>query len=433
MAEEKKNQLPAVSPESTQDLVRSELNLEHNAIFTVSNYNLKSREIVFRESNDQGQTVERRIRIGKAVTGAEVGVLNVYHFKVYLALLELWEKAGRPVDRPVSFRVSDIIKRLGIAEAGDNYRVIRNLLLELRQIPVEFKDSFFDPKLGEFTSLKPFSVLSYLDFQERRYRTKKNQEMKFYGYGRFQFDLHLMESLLANYSHPILLEVVKQFKKHQELAILLYVYVDRNLAFKNRYEVTLEKLFEHLDLSQSYIKYPSQRKSKLAPVLKQLKGKPLSTGILVEAKIVKTEDRKHYKAVFVKEPRPSLWTQNQDPRQPELPLATNSAKAEEADKKLIKRLQKIGLSASQIDEIINNFDHEKIRQWLDALRFAKAKNKAAFLLTALRDNYELPSAYLDYLDETDDKPCKNCKGSTKSFRANGYCYKCWQELMYRND
>lgn len=431
MTKERKTQLPAdqtMPSEPSLDLVRSELNLEHNAIFTISTHQSKSREIIIKDVLPAGEIVERRVIVGKTASGAETGVLTVYHFLVYAVLEELWEKAGRPLYEPVHFTIYGIIKRLGLSSGGKIYALMKRWLEDLRDIPIRFIDSFYIPKEGLYRTTKPFSILSYLEIRERR---SKNQRT--YGYGEFQFDRHILQSLLDNYSHPVILNVVKSFRKHQELAILLYVYVDRNLAFKNRYEVTLEKLFEHLDLSQKQIRYPADRKSKLAPVLKELKGKPLSTGILVEAEIVKTEDRKDYKAVFVKEPRPSLWTQNQGPQQPELPLAINSANAEEADKKLIKRLQKIGLSASQIDEIITNFDHEKIRQWLDALRFAKAKNKAAFLLAALRDNYELPLAYFDYLEQADDKPCKNCKGSTKSFRANGYCYKCWQELMHSND
>lgn len=275
------------------DIVRSELNLEQNAVFTVSTFRDKSRTIV-RTFETKDGTVERRVEIGKTSGGAEVGVLTTTHFKLYLVLLELWAKAGRPITEPVHFTILRILKRLKLSNSGGNYDTILKALAGLRDVPIRFIDSFYS-KDGSVRSTGYLSVLSYLHTYEKKARTKSGE--KTYGYGEFSFDHHILMSLVDGFTHPLRLNVVTEFKKHRDLAILLYIYLDRQLAFKRKFEITLPRLYEQLDLSQRYIRYPSQRKVKLEPVLEELEGKLLSTGKLSSCKIEKTADSKDYKLV----------------------------------------------------------------------------------------------------------------------------------------
>jgi len=286
---EAKEKKPKPSPE----IVRSELNLEKNAVFAVSTYRERSREVIRTYETDSG-SMERRVVVGRATDGSEVGILTTTHFKLYLALLELWEKAGKPVSQPVHFTVLKLIKRLKLVDSGNNYKNMLKSMEGLRSIPIRFIDSF-QTKDGEFRSTGHLSVLSYLDIYERKRRTKGGD--KVYGYGEFQFDRHILMSLVENFTHPLRLDVITSFRKHRELAILLYTYLDRQLAFRRKFEITLKKLYTQLDLSQAYITYPSQRKSKIEPVLEQLIGKELSTGKLSYCETEKTKDGRDYKLV----------------------------------------------------------------------------------------------------------------------------------------
>jgi hypothetical protein len=69
------------------------------------------------------------------------------------------------------------------------------------------------------------------------------------------------------------------------------------MAFKGSFQVKLETLFEHLDLGQDYVRYPSDRKRTLTPVIALLRDKPLSTGILYQIDIQKTQGGANYKLV----------------------------------------------------------------------------------------------------------------------------------------
>jgi hypothetical protein len=376
-------------------IVRSELNLEQNSIFTVSTYPKKSREIVIRERMPDGEILERRAIIGKTPTGIETGVLTTHHFKVYLVLLELWEKAGRPINDPVHFTILKIINRLGLGFDGRTYTIVKKWLRELRLIPLTFINAFYIPKVAKHTDLADVTILNHLHIYER---TKSAQTQKIYGYGEFRFDDHILESLINNHSHPLRLDVIKQFRKHRELAILLYVYLDRCLAFKESYEITLEKLFEHLDLSQRQIRYPADRKAKLSPVVKELENKPLSTGILSYCRIHKTQDGKDYKLVAHKKQFEGLPL-----GEGTLELPREAPPCQHKPDELMARLTQEGLTESQAEELLTRFGVEVISLQLQALPYRlehyrernEQVNAAAILYRSIKENWTLPRSYFE--------------------------------------
>jgi len=238
----KRQEPPKSKPaKGSPEIVRSELNLEQNAVFTVSSFREKSREVIRAYRTDAG-TVERRVIVGEMPDGSQVGVLTTTHFKIYLALLELWEKAGRPVNQPVHFTVLKMLKRLKLADGGTNYQTVARALGTLRTIPIRFIDSFQNTD-GEFKSTGYLNVLSYLDIYERKGKTKQGD--KIYGYGEFKFDDHILTSLISNFAHPLRLDVITSFTKHRDMAILLYTYLDRQLAFKRKFEIGLERRTIH--------------------------------------------------------------------------------------------------------------------------------------------------------------------------------------------
>jgi len=280
-------------------IVQSELNLEKNLIFTVPAYRGKSREITQTDKLSDGSIVQRTVVIGKTKSGIETGTLTTYHFKIYLTLVELWEKAGKPINEPVHFTTYKLIKRLDLSDDGRTYEKVRTALYDLRQTPIEFIHSFYMPQEGSFSSLEPLSILNHLRIYERK---KADKEQTIRGYGEFQFDRYIVENILNDYTHPLRLDIIKSFKKHKDLSILLYTYLDRQLAYQNKFEIGLETLFNNLDLSQSYVRYPAERKRVIEPVLREVRGKALSTGILTHLEVNKTKIGDDYKLVARKFP-----------------------------------------------------------------------------------------------------------------------------------
>jgi len=384
-------------------IVRSELNLEQNNIFTVSTYREKSREITSKEIMPTGEITERKITIGKTADGLETGILTTHHFKVYLSLVELWEKAGKPTNEPVHFTTLKIIKRLEMRDSGEDYNHLKRWLRNLRQVPITFMNSFYIPGTSEHVDLADVTILNHLHIYERKRVGRQNKTR---GYGEFRFDDHILENLINNHTHPLRLDIINSFTKHRDLAILLYTYIDRNIAFKDKYEIGLEKLFEHLDLSQNHVKYPSDRKRVLDPVLEQLKSKELSTGILSYAEILKTADGKDYKLVCRK--KPFTKELKDQPEQLTLPIGIEIDESEipespEPCSELFSLLIEKGLTGKQAGRIISEKEPEVIKTQVEYLPYRieeyksqnKEINEPAILYDSIIDNWNTPKGYIE--------------------------------------
>ena len=275
------------------------------------------------------------------------------------------------------------------------------------QIPLTFINSFFIPEDSVHQTLDPLHILSYLTIYERR---KVGKQQKTYGYGKFRFDDHILENLINNHTHPLRLDIIKSFSKHKDLAILLYTYIDRNLAFRDKYEIGLEKLFEHLDLSQLYLPYPAKRKQRIAPVLEQLRGKELSTGVLSYIQVQKTVDDKDYKLVchkksFLKQlkeqeeyqPEPALWDNIEVPE-----AESGKPESTEANSELLPLLVEKGLTQKQASKLTEEKGPDVINAQLTYLPFRlreyKAQgrdiNEVAILYESINDNWSTPKGYL---------------------------------------
>ena len=377
-------------------IVRSELNLEQNCIFTVSTYREKSREIAVREVAPNGDVMERKAIIGKTADGIETGVLTTYHFKVYLALIDLWEKAGKPVQEPIHFTTLRVMRCLGMSDSGEEYKHFKRWLRNLRQIPITFINSFRTIGSTEHTDLADVTVLNHLRIYERK---NVGKAKKTRGYGEFRFDDHFLQNLINNYTHPLRLDVIKSFKRHRDMSILLYTYIDRNLAFRDKYEIGLEKLFYHLDLSQRHVKYPSDRKRVIDPVLKELQGKPLSTGTLSYCHILRTEDGKEYKLVCHKKPLHKGLQHKKAPLQLDTPQSESGP--EEPESGLLSLLVQRGLTQRQAGKLFSEKGENVVKAQLDFLPFrleeyksqGREVNEAAMLHESIKDNWQPPAGY----------------------------------------
>ena len=366
---EKQSEIP-------QSLVRSELNLEKNSVFTVSTYKGKSREIVHRETKPTGEILERKIEIGRTPAGDEIGVLTTSHFKVYLYLIELWEQEGKPINKSIHFTSYKIIQRLGMDDNGRSYERVRRWLGELRIIPITFSQSFYNPKNGHYNDLAYTTILNHLRVHERK---KIGKAEKTRGYGEFRFDEYILQNLLDNYVHPLRLDIVLSFKQ-KEIAILLYTFIDRNLAFKNTFEINLPNLFEALDLNQQYIRYPADRKVAIEGAVEELKNKSLSTGILTHCAVEKTKDDKDYKLVCRKKQSQTALNARTTILTQELPKEGRKSQPE-ADEALINQIR-----AHKAD--LTNEQRAELRQRaLDKIRSNK-NIKEDFITKPLIESFE---------------------------------------------
>jgi len=66
---------------------------------------------------------------------------------------------------------------------------------------------------------------------------------------------------------------------------------------------------------------------------------------------------------------------------------------------LINKLVKINVSKVTAEKLVKNNDQELIEKWIEAVKYSNADNKAAYLVKAIRENWQFPEEYLRKIKE----------------------------------
>jgi hypothetical protein len=66
---------------------------------------------------------------------------------------------------------------------------------------------------------------------------------------------------------------------------------------------------------------------------------------------------------------------------------------------LVDKLVKLNVSKVTAEDLIKNNDQEAIEKWIEAIHYAKAEDKAAYLVKAIRENWQFPEEYLREIKE----------------------------------
>jgi len=61
---------------------------------------------------------------------------------------------------------------------------------------------------------------------------------------------------------------------------------------------------------------------------------------------------------------------------------------------LVNKLLELNVSKVTADNLVKNNDQGLIEKWIEAIRYAKADDKAAYLVKAIRENWQFPEEYL---------------------------------------
>lgn len=342
-------------------VIRQELNIEKWPLFAPSTSRKKSREITREILLENGNRAERKVTIGKTQQG-EMGILRIVDYKVFCGLVGIWEEAGKPKEGKTNFAIHNLAKSLKLQWGRSTYRHIYKALERLKVIPIIWEDSFYQKESNTTERMvRYFNILDELVIFERR-----AGDQLYLAFSSFKLNNRIISNLLNNHTKPLYLDEIVKFKK--EISVLLYRYIDLVMADKNYFERRTQALFSDLELSE--YKYPSKRKQLLSPVLEELEGAELSTGMISHANLKKTTDGKDWKVVFRKS-RKGLKLERREKQENEnneaasvielfnkrFPLKKGMLK-EEAAEALIKKysLDKVMLNISRIsnDGTVNN-------------------------------------------------------------------------------
>jgi len=275
------------------EIVRPDLNLEKWCIWQPKNSH-KAPEVKTLEREVSLPDRTRIIVKVELLPNVKFGNPTTEDQRVFYALIVYWNEKGKP-DTPVNFSLRKLLRILKKTYGIKQRNSLIRSLLRIRMTGFTWENSYYDGSTGEtITELDTFNILSDLKIA----RTEKDGNINKEG-GRFKFNDFILKNLLGRYNKPVFFDTVLSFRS--EIAQLLYTRLDLILADKSHYERrTKELFFDDLYLRGEAYKNLSDRKRTLQRALKELQGKPLTTGVIAEATLQKTDDGTDYKAVFRK-------------------------------------------------------------------------------------------------------------------------------------
>jgi hypothetical protein len=208
--------------------------------------------------------------------------------------------------------------------------------------------------------------------------------------GRFRFGERILKNLYANYTRPVCLDAVLSI--NSEIGQLLYTHVDLKIYGEGKTKYvrnTKELFFGDLALEGKTYRYPSKRKEKIEPALKELCGLRVSDGIISDATLEPTKDGKDYKIIIVKSP-----LGHQLPPDPPKADADQAGAEDPVMTRRVDRLIEAGMGRSAAFDLASKYPDECDRQ-LDVLSYrnlSKVNDRAAWLRRAIEQGYTLPTS-----------------------------------------
>lgn len=290
------------NPEASQ-VVTQELNLEQWPLWKPSHATrrkktLEPRILIREEFQPGGTKLTRSVEIAHTYKGT----LTTKDQKVLLALVKIWEDAGRPLTFVFLSRYR-LCQILGLKWGTSANTSLEESLDRLAGVTLTFKQSFTDAS-GETEEKLSFHILNELKLVTRRGKDKDGKTVIKSEKGYFEFHHRIIGNIIRNYSKPVLLDVVLGIEN--DIAQLLYSYIDRILSNTTRSEWRTENIIKDLALEGDEYRYQSRRKRILERAIEELNGKPLSSGGILKVTIAEAKDKTKapdYKLIFEKRAR----------------------------------------------------------------------------------------------------------------------------------
>lgn len=269
---------------------RTELFSESLPTFVSNSYRGESWEWE-RATNLPGtnEPVVDRVAVGRVTAkGKQRGVLRQCHQDIWYRLLQIWDEQGYRVVEAATSPTADklamgviemsayaLVMRLRGNRSKARYDRVRELLADLTSIPITRRRDYITR--GTMDEAQ-FSLVASVEWHGRSLDRATGVPL---GGGESTVRIYLsntvtMEFLKANVAQRLLgpyLSLSQTKGRRNELAALLYVKLDRQLALKAKYHVKLKSLLAELGC-RAY-RYKSQRAEKLQSAIAALNDMPI--------------------------------------------------------------------------------------------------------------------------------------------------------------
>ena len=236
-----------------------------------------------------GNAVRRKIEI---VPSAKYGYPTTQTQVYWYALQKLWHESPNKEKGIVEFsRRQILVDVLGQSYSKKSRRALDLSINQLSSTQLELDYLFYDKAKNEtYRELNKFSLLTGIRLTQR-----KRVDEVIHEKCSVTFHPLITSNLLCGYYKPIL-SVVSEIDS--EIGRLLYSKLDLQFSHYTKYEISTARFFRENGLVGGEYHQPGRRKRALEKAIKELIGKPTSSGaVIAKYEFARTADGKDWKLI----------------------------------------------------------------------------------------------------------------------------------------
>jgi len=376
-------------------IINSEVNLLVFPFFSLSTKGLKNKTTtIYREIIKKGN--QEINLLWKVSSNSEYGYPGPFDRKVQQAiseiLSEILKKEGE-IKNPIPLgSLYNICRRMGISEsAGENYRMIKKTLERIRATTIKSVGTFYS-KEGKQWVDDNFSLYDRIVFKGKELPNNEIADNNYLFLGSWY-----LQNLNSFYIKPIDYNYLQSLKS--KIASRLY-------------EILGVKFYGLRNKKQSFICYKYSKLCQLLPVtpheyisLAKQQLNPGNNELRDTGFISKYDWSENGNKDWLIYYWPGERAKEEMKRakikiigsqiEEYLPEPKKGFKTfSEGEVNFIDRLVKLNVSKITAENLIKNNDQEVIEKWIEAINYSNADDKAAYLVKAIRENWQVPEEYL---------------------------------------
>jgi len=311
------------------------------------------------------------------------------HKAIEQILGEILREKGK-IENPIPFSIYNLCNRMGITDAGDNYQRIKKALERIRMTGIKSENAFYHKGKKKWLS-SVFGLYDTVIFRGEQLEDGSITEINLLYLGNIY-----LQNLNSHYTKPINYTYWRSLKSkiasrlYEILGVKFYGVRNKKDCFIHYKYTTLCQLLPLIPY-----RYISQAKRQLNSGNDELKD----TGFISKYEWSENGNKdwliSYWPGERAKEEmkRATLFSSNQE--EDLLPGPKLEVKKyTEEQINLINKLVKLNVSKITAEKLAKSNDQELIEKWIEAVSYSNADNQAAYLVKAIRENWQFPEEYL---------------------------------------